>query len=155
MNAKEIDRYQIAVVNSGTSVAVILFNSQGCRAKTSIDRKTRQIRFADAQNIPMPSNFELLEDEAIDLKPHFHRSLLGAGTPEGVILDAAFNFVMTTDALDYDEPNVETEDYDVVLRASSDIRIPDGAPKNTPRSGSATAGPARPKRRKTEHRVWI
>jgi hypothetical protein len=153
MQLKEIQRYKISV-SELTSGGLIFALSEGNNviAKTTVSRQTQKILFYDAGSTPMPADFHPLEDQAIDLKPYFRRSFVAGGEPELVILDAAYQFVLQKHAVNYDHPSVETDNYDIVLRASSDIPI---GHNPSSRSTSVAGGRTKPLRRKTGHRVWI
>jgi hypothetical protein len=152
MNLKLIQRYKIAVTETGGKLNVIIFTGQNCHAKAVIDRKTKKILFSHAGHIQMPADYIYLEDIMIDMNLYFGRGLLAGSLPELVILDAAYQFILTKDAVKYEDSSVETHDYDVLLSAKSDIPI---GQSPSSRSTSVAGGRTKPLRRKTGHRVWI
>jgi hypothetical protein len=162
MQLKEIQRYKISVsrIDCATKIAALasgvliftLWEGHNVIAKTTVYSQIKKIVFDDAGSSPMPADFHPLEDQAIDLKPYFRRVLRVGVEPELVILDAAYQFVLTKHAVNYDHPSVETDNYDIVLRASSDIPI---GHNPSSRSTSVAGGRTKPLRRKTGHRVWI
>lgn len=163
MQTQEIDRFEIGLRESGTDVEIFLISAQGgLRAKASVNRKSRRLALLDAGSIPAPTDHVLLGDGAVDLTKYFNRGICANNPAEMVILDAAYMFVLNNDAPNYDEPSVDTDDYDIVLRARSDVQVAKpGAPSGTGNAGGGSAsspagkGPRKPKRRKNQINVWI
>jgi hypothetical protein len=170
MQNQEIDRFQIGLRETGTDVEIFLLSPvNGLRAKATVNRKSRRVAFLDASNIAAPTDHVLLEEESVDLTKYFNRGICAGNQPEMVILDQAYMFVLNNDAPHYDEPSVETEEYDIVLRANSSVQVPPvGAGGTSSGTGSSTNGSAgassgagrgkgarKPKRRKTQINVWI
>jgi len=155
---KEIDRYKIAVAENGSDLDIFLLNQAGLRAKTRVNRSTRNVTFSDASGIPAPTSSSAIEDGAVDLTKFFSRgALAGHSDPSTVILDAAYLFVQNNDAPHFDEGAVETDEWDIVLKARSDVPVADPAmPGNSPgSSGRSGRGPLKPRRRKGRLNIWI
>lgn len=153
MKNHELERFScyISPSKNDESLIVHLVKKDGSvSAKGIVNKVSRAFKFSDATGHGPLTNAVPLEDGTYDVEKYMNRSLCVNGQADGVILNAAYQYVLQTQTVNVQEPIVETENFDIILTSQfADPLTPSG---KTSRSKS---GSHLPKRRKTKSAIWI